>query len=124
MPWKIKPVIEMITFACKKIKQEELIRCSFSLNKTEYNVLMFLLKRDSPLTASQIAEIMGLERTTVQKAVKNLFSKKLAGRMQKNLPKGGYTFFYEIRNKKEIKDRMKSIVYDWYKSAEKAINKI
>lgn len=33
----------MVTFACKRIRKEELIKCSFDLNKTEYNVLMFLL---------------------------------------------------------------------------------
>ena len=114
----------MITFACKKIKQEELIRCSFNLNKTEYNVFMFMLKRNQPYTVSRIAKIMRLERTTVQKAVKNLFNKKLIKRIQRNLPRGGYIFIYEINNKDEIKDKMKKIVYEWYKSVEAAIDKI
>ncbi len=114
----------MITFACKKIKQEELIRCSFNLNKTEYNVLMFMLKRKNQNTVSQIARAMKLERTTIQKAIKNLVNKGLAKRTQRNLPKGGYIFLYEIYNKDKIKSEIKKIVRKWYKTVEEAINRI
>ena len=115
---------DMITFACKKIEKEELIRCSFDLNKTEYNVLMFMLKRKNMHTVSQIAESMGLERTTVQKAVKTLLSRNLIKRTQKNLPRGGYTFLYRINNKDEIKSKMKEIVHEWYKTVEREIDRL
>ena len=114
----------MITFSCKKIEQEELIRCSFNLNKTEYNVLIFLLKKKHSYPMSQISKIMELERTTIQKAIKNLVDKNLAKRIQKNLPRGGYIFLYEINNKDEIKNKMKKIIYEWYKSVEVAIDKL
>jgi len=117
-------VIRMITFACKRIRQEELIRCSFNLNKTEYNVLMFILKRSGNCTVSMVSESMGLERTTVQKAVKTLFKRRLVKRMQKNLSKGGYIYYYKISNKNEIKNEMKNIVYMWYKGVEKEIGKL
>ena len=114
----------MITFACKKIEQEELIRCSFNLNKTEYNVLLFLLKNKNVITVSGIAKAMNLERTTVQKAIKTLVGKNLVKRMQKNLERGGYIYYYSVENKDEIKKRMKSIVHDWYKMVEKEINEL
>lgn len=114
----------MVTFSCKKISQEELIKCSFNLSKTEYNIIMFMLKGDEIFTASQISKAMKLDRTTIQKAIKSLVDKKLAKRRQKNLPKGGYTFFYEINNKNEIKDKMKEITYKWYKGVEEAINRL
>ncbi len=114
----------MVTFSCKRISQEELIRCSFNLNKTEYNVLMFMLKRGEIFTVSQISKVIKLDRTTIQKAIKSLVDKKLVKKRQKNLPKGGYTFFYKINNKNEIKDRMKEITYKWYKGVEEAINRL
>jgi len=114
----------MITFACKKIKQEELIRCSFELNKTGYDVLMFLLKNKETYSVPQIAKRMSLERTTVQKAIKSLLDRKLVKRRQKNLPRGGYIFFYRVNNKEEIKEKMKRTVYEWYKSVEKEIDKL
>ena len=66
----------VFTFACKSIRQEDLIRCSFELNRTEYNVMMFLMKKHKkPLSAGSIAKSMGLERSTVQKAIKRLLQK-------------------------------------------------
>ena len=114
----------MVTFSCKKITEEELMRCSFNLNKTEYNVLIFLLKKDKTYTASQISEGMELDRTTVQKAIKNLIEKGLAKRAQKNLSRGGYIFLYQPNNKNRIKSKMKEITYDWYKNVEEAIDKL
>ena len=112
----------MIIFACKKIKQEELFRCSFELNKTDYNILIYLLKTDKFFTVSALAESMKLERTTVQKAVKNLLRKKLIKRRKKNLDKGGYIYMYKINDKNEIKERMKKIVHEWYKKVKQALD--
>jgi len=112
----------MITFACKKIEHEELIRCSFNLNKTEYNVLMSFLKKKEVCTISEIAKTMKLERTTIQKAIKGLVNKKLVRRLQRNLPKGGYVFLYKVNNKQEIKNKMKSVVHKWYKLVEMEID--
>jgi len=106
----------MITFACKEIKKEELIRCSFNLNKTEYNVLMFLLKNNLDLNAIDIAKNMNLERTTVQKAITGLLEKELVKRKQFNLDKGGYVYIYDVNDKKEIKTKIKQIISQWHKS--------
>ena len=114
----------MITFSCKKITEEELTRCSFNLNKTEYNVLIFLLRNDKMCTIFQISKAMELERTTIQKAIKNLVEKGLAKRTQKNLFRGGYIFLYKPNNKDEIKSKMKELTYKWYKNVEETIDKL
>lgn len=114
----------MVTFSCKKISQEELIRCAFGLNKTEYNVLLFLLKQNKERVASQISEDMGLDRTTVQKAIKNLADKELAERVQRNLSGGGYTFLYKPKDKKEIRYKMKKVTREWYNGIEEAIDRL
>ena len=112
----------MISFACKAINQEDMLRCSFGLNKTEYNVLIFLFDQEYPLVAAVLAKKMNLERTTVQKAVKSLVEKNLVKRNQENLAKGGYSFLYEVDNKKEIKYKLKKIVSEWNKKVEKFID--
>ena len=114
----------MVTFSCKKITEEELIKCSFSLNKTEYNVLMSLLKNENACTIFQISRAAKLERTTVQKAIKSLVEKGIAKRAQKNLSGGGYIFLYKPNNKDEIKSKMKEITYKWYKNVEEFIDKL
>ena len=112
----------MITFSCKNISEEELMRCSFNLNKTEYKLLVFMLRYNKAIAVSQISKCMKLERTTIQKAIKNLLKKNLVTRVQKNLPRGGYVFLYWPNKKDEIKNKMKEITYKWYKSVEEAID--
>jgi predicted transcriptional regulator len=114
----------MIEFSCRKISQEDLVRCAFGLNKTEYNLLVFLLKQEQKYTAIQISEKTGLDRTTIQKAIKNLVGKELADRLQVNIEGGGYTFLYRINDKEKIKGRIKSLIRNWSTAAEAAINKL
>jgi len=111
----------MITFACKKIRLDEIVRCSFNLNKTEYNVLMFLLGKEKELDIQAISEKMGLERTTLQKALKTLLDKKLAKRRQVNIKTGGYFFLYSGKNKDSLKARLLEIIRNWEKTAEEEI---
>ena len=115
---------DMFTFACKRIRQEDLIRCSFELNRTEYNVMMFLMRQRKPLPAAGIAKGMGLERSTVQKAIKRLLEKEIVRRRQRNLRNGGYVFLYELKGKEEIKNSIKEIVREWYEKVEKEIERI
>ncbi|MCM2325103.1 MAG: MarR family transcriptional regulator [Candidatus Woesearchaeota archaeon] len=113
----------MITFACQDIEFSDLLRCSFNLNKTQYNVMMFLLRTDKPCTATVLGEKMKLDRTTVQKAVKLLAEKELILRYQDNLDSGGYTFYYKIKDKDMIKQRMLNIVDKWHEEVRKEIDK-
>jgi len=114
----------MITFSCKRISKEDLIRCAFSLNKTEYNLLIFLLKRNKRYTATQISESMNLDRTTIQKAITSLVNKGVVKRRQKNISGGGYTFLYLIEDKKGIKNKIKEVIHKWCEGVENAINEI
>ena len=100
------------------------MRCSFNLNKTEYNLLIFLLRESKQRMVSQISKATRLERTTIQKAIKTLVEKRLVNRRQKNLPKGGYIFLYEPSDKEEIKNRMKEVARRWYKNVEASIDKL
>ena len=64
-------------FACKKIKLKDIFKCSFNLNKTEYNVFYVLIKSKKPLKVSSVAEQCNLSKSSVQKALKLLQTKKL-----------------------------------------------
>lgn len=114
----------MILFSCKKISKEDLIKCAFALNKTEYKLLIFLLKKEKKYNAYQISGLMKLDRTTIQKAIKNLADKELVKRVQRNISGGGYTFLYIISDKKEIKDKIKKVICKWCKGVEEAISKL
>lgn len=107
----------MITFACKNIEFDDLLRCSFQLNKTELNLFKFLfeLGEEDLLEITEISKKLKLDRSTIQKAIKNLIARNLVFRKQINLDTGGYRFYYRIKNKIEIKHRMHEIIESWYK---------
>jgi len=113
----------MISFACMKIELKNLIKCSFELNKTDYDVFIFLMSKNKTMTANEIAIQMVLDRTTVQKSIRRLAEKELVLRQQKNLTKGGYIFIYSIKDKKIIKERMSEIVKKWHDNVQKEIVK-
>lgn len=112
----------MISFACKNVQLQEIVMCSFDLNKTEYSLLLSMLKNEEQLTIQEIATRVGFERSTVQKAIAKLLSKDLVERRQINLSSGGYHFVYEIVDKDEIKSRISKIVEGWYTNVIAAVN--
>ncbi|MFH1770210.1 MAG: MarR family transcriptional regulator [archaeon] len=113
----------MISFACKDIKLSELIRCSFNLNKTDYTVFDFLIKNDKEFSVGDIAKKLKLERSSVQKAIKNLVARNLVQRWQINLLKGGYSFLYSIKDKKHIKDDIIAIIDSWQYKVKEEVGK-
>lgn len=113
----------MISFACMKIELKNLIKCSFELNKTDYDVFIFLIPEEKNMAANEIANRISLDRTTVQKSIKRLTEKGLVLRTQKNLAKGGYIFVYSVKDKEAIKERMSDIVKKWHDNVQKEISK-
>jgi len=111
----------MIDFACKKIELREIIKCSFNLNKTEYNILMKLLKASDKFSIVEISKFTGFERSTVQKSIKNLVKQKLLVKTQVNMSRGGYLFKYKAKDKDVIKRTIVSAVHSWSSRAEKEV---
>lgn len=105
----------MIDFACKQIDLKDLLSCSFGLNKTEYNLLLFLLEQQDSLCVSTIGEMSGKDRTTVQKAIKKLVNQGLVEKHQVNLQTGGYTFVYKVKDKEFLKEKILEIVEHWHR---------
>ena len=61
----------MISFACKDIHIKDLIKCSFNLNKTDYTLFTFFMKKDSKFTIDLLSKSLDLERSSVQKSIKD-----------------------------------------------------
>lgn len=110
----------MIDFACKRITKEDVLRCSFNLNKTEYTVLLFLLKKSGSI--KQISQETNLDRTTIQKALKQLLEKQII--IRKRDTGKGASYFYCLKNKPEFKKEIHSRLNLWYNSVKKEIARI
>ncbi len=107
----------MISFACEKISMEDLIKCSFELSRTSYQLMMFLLKKHKYLTINEIAEELKLDRTTIQKLIGILLEKDIVQKKQLNLEKGGYVYIYVIDGKEDIKKKIVDLVNKWHNDA-------
>ncbi len=111
-----------LSFACKQIDLKDILMCSFELNKTEYALLLFLLKQKESLCASTIGELTKKDRTTIQKAVKKLVRKDIVAKHQVNLDGGGYTFVYSIKNKELLRSKVLDIVNGWHTNVIDAVS--
>ncbi len=112
-----------LSFACNHIDFKDLLTCSFDLNKTEYMLFRFLLDQEESLSVQQIGELTSRDRTTVQKAMKQLLAQDLVHKHQVNLEQGGYAFVYAIKDKAVVKQKMLSIVKQWYEQVVEEITK-
>ncbi len=111
-------------FGCERIDPRDLIKCTFGLNKTELELFLFLSKGNKCETVQTISKSLELDRTTIQKSLKKLLESEIIERRQNNLDNGGYVFFYCIKKKPQIKEKMQSILDDWHSSAKKEITHI
>ncbi|RME30845.1 MarR family transcriptional regulator [Candidatus Woesearchaeota archaeon] len=93
-----------VQFACKRFPIAQVLRCSFNLTLTEYEVLKLLMRGER--SVEELAQRLGKDRTTVQRAIKPLIAKGLVRRRQYNLSGGGYQFFYSAVGKERIKQRV------------------
>jgi predicted transcriptional regulator len=103
----------MISFACKKVDVKDIVMCGFDLRRTEYEVLLALLKEEEASSIQDLSTQHGLDRSTVQKAISRLVAKELVERRQINIPAGGYRYLYLVPEKSAIKARLTRIVEGW-----------
>jgi predicted transcriptional regulator len=114
----------MIDFACKKFSIDEVIKCSLALTKADYKTLIHLANNsDDWLSTEDIAKKLKLDITTIQRAVKKLTEKEMINRKQMNLEGGGYTFIYQIKNKKIMREKIMSIIKQWTSKVEEQLKK-
>src|SRR3989339_1308549 len=96
----------VMNFICKVVTLEQILKCSFGLNKTEIMILKHLTEEKEELSIEDIIKKVKKDRTTIQRGVKKLFGKELIKRRQVNLTSGGYVFIYSAKPKQELKEKI------------------
>ncbi len=115
----------MIDFACRSISTDEVIKCSLSLTKADLRVLKLMLDNPADMFESRaIAKRLGLNLTTVQRAVKKLHARGLISRKQNNLDSGGYVFVYQSGGKQALRDEVRRITDEWSSRVDSALKKL
>ena len=115
----------MIDFACKRFDLMEIIKCGLGLTKAELKIMNFFLDNLSKdFTTTNLSKTLKFNLTTVQKAVKKLYEKKIIIRHQKNLGPGGYLYVYECNSKMNIRKIIKEIIRNLSKKVEEKIDRL
>lgn len=104
-----------INFACKMVPIEDIIKCSFALSKTDYLVFKVLMSAKEELNIQKIEKKVGKDRTTIQRSIKNLLAQDLIFRRQINLDTGGFMYYYSIKHKEAIKEKIYENFKNWQK---------
>jgi len=112
----------MIDFACKTFKLEEVIRCGLAITKSEFKILNFFITNNKYFSTHEVAKQTSLDVSTVQRAVKKLYEKKIISRSQINLKDAGYQFVYQIKPRKEIKSIIMNLIANWSKRVESELD--
>jgi predicted transcriptional regulator len=108
-------------------RSRKLFKCILGLNKLESDVFAYLLKHENAGT-SELKRVLGMDRSSVQRALQSLLELNLITRDQmslkdyseiKNLtnPKQrGYLYVYNARELSFIKGQLKLLLSNWYES--------
>ena len=114
----------MIEFACKSINLDDIIKCSFSLTKTELKIFRYIATHaQEEFSTEDLANYLHLDVSTIQKAVKKLTDQNILVKTQKNLSSGGYVFLYSCKSKDEIKKKIFGNFQNFSQKVEEALQK-
>ena len=115
----------MINFACRRFDLKEIIRCGFNLTKTEFEIMLYLMKNSNKeFTSKEISKNLKIGLSTSQKSINNLNKKKLIKRQQKNFSKGGYAFVYLIKDKSHLKKKIIDTTNTLIREIEEEVSKL
>ncbi|MFP4403385.1 MAG: MarR family transcriptional regulator [Candidatus Woesearchaeota archaeon] len=114
----------MIKFACKNFKIDDVIKCSLSLNKTDYKIFKYFFdQNDDWVNAEDLSSHLNLHISACQRSLKKLTDKDVLFRKQLNLKNGGYVFIYKIKSLDYLRNLIFDIVSKWTKMVESELLK-
>jgi len=114
----------MIDFACKRIELKEVIKCGLGLSKADIKIMKTMMENNIKwFTSEMLAKKLNLNLSTIQRSLKRMHEKGIIIRRQNNLDRGGYTYMYQIKSKKELIQIINSVVQNWTKNVESELEK-
>lgn len=92
---------------------ESVITCLYNIKPADEKYYLLLLD-NSPLTATQIANKLDKDKSTVHRSLNRLVNTQLIDRKKKQQDKKGYEYVFIAKNPKEIEKEMKLLLQEWF----------
>ncbi len=103
------------------VRLTDILRTIAGLSQSDIEVYKLLLheyqKRNEPLTVSEIANIVGKSRSTIERSLMKLLNAGLVERKIALSRSGGYTYVYYPKPINEVKARLLEKLEEHYKKA-------
>lgn len=101
----------------------DVFRCLFNIGDGEIEIYRMLLKEGKKV--DEIGEIMGKDRSTVQRCLKKLIDCGMVKREKRVIKNGGgYYYIYSGINPEKLKQMLNECVDEWQEEMKKAIEKL
>ncbi len=108
----------------------DILRCLYGLNDLEIEVFSYLLRESAKVSVKTLADSVGKNRSTVQRALGHLQEIELVVREQdtpespKETLKGGYCYKYALTDPKVIELNLKTRLNQWTERANGLIEQV
>ncbi|MDW7731695.1 MAG: helix-turn-helix domain-containing protein [Methanolobus sp.] len=101
---------EMLRADCKC---EDMAKCVLGLKELDISTYKKLLE-NGPMTAEQLGDLLGRERSTAYRSLQNLISAGLVYRETRSIDIGGYYYEYVAIEPLKVKQMIKKTIDEWY----------
>lgn len=102
---------EMLRAECKC---EDMAKCVLGLKELDISTYKKLLE-SGPMTAEQLGQMLGRERSTAYRSLQNLAAAGLVYRETKSIDVGGYYYEYAAIEPARVKEMLRSTIDEWYR---------
>ncbi len=108
--------------AKQEVNASDVMHCVLGLRSLEIDVYFNLLK--GAATIKEVAEGLGRNRSTIQRATQNLVQRGFVKRRSRTLRKGGYIYVYEAVSLGTVKALIKEALDSFYETLVKFLDKM
>jgi predicted transcriptional regulator len=102
---------------------DDAIKCVFDLNKLDIRVFK-KLKQLGPIRASELAEYLNRERSTVYRSLQKLSKCGICKKITKTIDHGGYYHVYQCDSIDHIQKQAQEYLDAWYKNVKETLDSL
>ena len=102
------------------INCSNVLECAFDLNKADVEVYR-KLKELGKSKVEDLAQKLNKDRSTVYRSLQKLVSCEICIKETRTIEKGGYYHIYSCTDIKQIREKMRACIDEWYKHMENVL---
>lgn len=103
----------MISELKKDLQCEHILDCMYGLKKLDKKCYEIIILSEEPITASEIADNVNRDSSTVSRSLKRLINSGLIYKEKRVSNKSGYEYVYYEEDIEKVTESMEELVSEW-----------